>query len=114
VVFPPITPSIRIVSIGGVPLPPQPTAAAHTPDIALPSNFTNPVPVVIEATNVPAGTMAKVIAGPQYGYGARVISAPVALTGAVGQPKQATIYVTLPATGVGIISALIDSVVPEP
>jgi hypothetical protein len=102
------------VSIGGIALPPQPTTAAHTPDIALPSDFTNPVPVVVEATHVPSGTLVQVIIRPQYGYGDRGYLNPVALTGAVGQPKQATIYVTLPATGVGIISALIDSVVPEP
>jgi len=57
--------------------------------------------------------MVKVILSPQYGGGALVISSGVALTGSVGQPKRATVPITLPTSGVGNISALIDSVVPE-
>jgi hypothetical protein len=115
VVLPPITPIVRILSIGGVPVPAQPTAAANTPDIALPSTFANPVSVVVQATNVPSGTMVKVIVSPQSGGSAQVVSTPpVALIGAVGQPKQATVSVNIPGTGVGIISAQIDSVLPEP
>jgi len=60
--------------------------------------------------------MVKVIASPQYGYGDRVISSAVAMTGLPGPSTRATatVPVTLPPTGVGIISALIDSVVPVP
>ncbi len=118
VLFPPLMPTLRILSIGGFPLPAQPTAAANTSDIALPAQSLvpgfYPVNVELEATNVPSGTMAKVLVGPQYGAGDRIISPPVALTGSVGQPKRATVQVNLPPSGVGIISALIDSVVPEP
>lgn len=99
-------------------LPAQPTAAAYTSDITLPTpppgQATYPVSIEVEATNAPSGTLAKVLVGPQYGAGDRIITPPVALTGPVGQPKRATVLVTLPPSGVGIISALIDSVVPEP
>jgi hypothetical protein len=118
VIFPPITPTVRIVSIGGITLPSQPAANLLAPDITL-ANSASPVSVVLEATNVPSGTPVKVIVSPQYGAGPRIIlplagSPPIALTGSVWQPKHATVSVTLPDTGVGIISALIDSVVPEP
>jgi hypothetical protein len=82
--------------------------------VTLPANFTNPVSIVLEATNVPSGTMARVLALPQLGGGARVIAGPVALTGLLGQPKRATVSVTLPARGLGIISAVIDSTIAEP
>jgi hypothetical protein len=114
VILPPITPTVRIVSIGGVPVPAQPTAAANAPDIVLPSTFTNPVSVVVQATNVPNGTMVKVIVSPQSGGSAQIVSSPVALTGAFQLPRQATVSVNLPSTGVGIISAQIDSVLPVP
>lgn len=127
IVFPPITPTLRILSIGGVPLPAQPTAAAHTPDIALPApspgQTSIPVTIELEATNVPNNTPFRVFVGPQFGAGDRVIfprpeepneSLNFRLSGPVGQPKRATVLVNLPPSGVGIISALIDSVVPEP
>src|SRR2546427_9676424 len=113
-VFPPLTPTLRIVSIGGVALPTQPTADVNTPDIGLPANFTNPVAIVVEGTNVPSGTTFEVLASPQFGSGDRVIVSGV-LNGPSGQKKTATVTVTLPATGVGIISAVIRSaIVPEP
>jgi hypothetical protein len=58
--------------------------------------------------------MVKVIVSPQSGGSAQFTSSPVALTGERGYPKQATVSVTLPGASVGIISALIDSVLPEP
>jgi len=113
-VFPPLTPTLRIVSIGGVALPTQPTADVNTPDIGLPANFTNPVAIVVEGTNVPSGTTFEILASPQFGSGDRVIVSGV-LTGPAGQKKTAIVTVTLPATGVGIISAVIRSaIVPEP
>lgn len=113
-VFPPVTPSLRIVSIGGVTLPAQPTADVLTPDIGLAANFTNPVAIVVEGTNVPGGTPFEVLASPQFGSGDRVIAQGV-LTGPAGQKKMATVSVQLPPTGVGIISAVIrTAIVPEP
>jgi hypothetical protein len=112
-IFPPVTPTLRVVSIGGIPLPAQPTYDISTPDVTMPESVPNPVTIVLEATKVPSGTQARVILAPQLGSGARVITPLVALTGAAGQPKRGTVSVTVPR-GTGIISAVIDSVVPEP
>jgi len=113
-VFPAITPTVRVTSIAGVAVPEPPTSDVTTPDVSLPANFTNPVRIDLIANNVPSGSRARVIVAPQYGRGYRFISAPVLLLGSAGQPKIASIEVTLPTRGTGIISAIIDSVVPEP
>ncbi len=114
-IFPPLTPTLRILSIGGVPLPSQPNAQVNTPDIALPMNFTNPVAIVVEGTNVPSGTPFEIFANPQFGSGPRVIVTTGVLLGNPGQVKTATVSVNLPLTGVGIISAVIRTpIVPEP
>ena len=118
-VFPPITPILRIVSIGGVSLPAQPFADAVTPDISLQINSVN---VVVEATHVPEGTLTKFIAKPQFGAGDRIESSPVPMTGPARpcatipgeQCSTVTVALTLPPSGIGIISALIDSVTPVP
>jgi len=115
-VFPPNMPTLQIVSIGGIALPAQPLAAANIPDIDLPTNFTNPVTVVVEATHVPIGAngaMVVVTAKPQYGAGFQVTSAPTPFS-LVNGKLQAVVALTLPSTGVGIISAQINSVVPVP
>lgn len=49
-------PSIVVTSIGGVPIPPNPTGSFTVPDVALNSNA--PLPVSIHATNIPLGTTA--------------------------------------------------------
>ena len=70
--------------------------------------------------NVPNNTPFKVFVGRQFGAGDRVIfPRPTVdplflLTRLPGQVKRATVIVQLPPSGVGIISAVIDSVVPEP
>jgi hypothetical protein len=120
IVFPPITPSLKVVSIGGTAVPANPSRNLFAGDVSLPTTFTNPVPVVVEATNVPNNTPAKVIANPQFATGARTVT-PVTLTGPTacttypGQEcMRGTAMVTMPSTGVGFISAIIDSVVPVP
>jgi hypothetical protein len=114
-VFAPITPTLRIVSIGGAVLPNQTTADVTTPDVSLPNNFTNPVTIVVEGINVPSGTTFEIFANPQFGSGPRVIVSTGVLLGNPGQVKTATVSVNLPPTGVGIISAVIRTpIVPEP
>ncbi|MCC6345055.1 MAG: hypothetical protein IT166_22840 [Bryobacterales bacterium] len=112
-VFPPVVPAIRIVSVNGAPLPSQPTADANTPDLTL--GTTASLSIVVEATHVPSGTEAKVMISPQMGWGA-AIDARITLTGSAGQPKRGTATVSLPnaAGSVGIISAVIPAVTPEP
>ncbi|HKE25329.1 MAG TPA: hypothetical protein VKB88_23385 [Bryobacteraceae bacterium] len=109
--FPPVTPTLQIVSIGGVTPPASPTANASTPDVILPGSTVN---VVLQATHVPSGTAVQILVAPQFGGGpSQIVSG--TLTGTVGQPKTATISVTLPPTGEGNISAVIRTpFVPEP
>jgi len=48
-------PTLAIASIGGQPLPPNPAASYFAPDITLPLETTNPVPIGVAATNTPVG-----------------------------------------------------------
>jgi hypothetical protein len=53
----PASPSIRIVSIGGVNVPPSPQASYfNPPDVNVNPATPNPIPVVLQGTNVPPGT----------------------------------------------------------
>lgn len=109
-VRPPVTPTLRIVSIAGIPLPAQPTFDSSTPDLLLPADFTTPVAIELEATNVPAGTRATVYAAPQAGA-ASLTSQVVTLGGPMGQPKRGTASLTLPRRGVGNIHVVLESAV---
>ena len=51
-------PALRIVSINGVSVPASPGGSSSIPDITI--NTPNPIPIVIEARNVPLGTIVKV------------------------------------------------------
>src|SRR5206468_1540923 len=54
----PNTPSVLIVSIGGQSVPPAPTASYfHVPDVTLDPSAMNPIPVALQASNVPLGTV---------------------------------------------------------
>ncbi|MBL8234072.1 MAG: hypothetical protein JNL98_36585 [Bryobacterales bacterium] len=48
------SPSIRISGIAGIPVPSTPTGSFTVPDIAI--NTASPVPITIEARNIPVGT----------------------------------------------------------
>lgn len=65
-VFIPNIPTLKITSIGGVNVPANPTGTYGIPDVTLPST-TNPVTLVVSATNIPVSTHVTVIAIPQYG-----------------------------------------------
>src|SRR3990172_6560050 len=60
------TPTLSIISIGGVNVPSNPTASYANPDIALPNTTTNPITVGLAASNIPVGTTVTVSAMPQY------------------------------------------------
>jgi len=57
VLLPPPTPvpSVRVVSVGGVPVPPNPTGSITMPDVTI--NTPVAVPLAIEARNIPPGTV---------------------------------------------------------
>jgi hypothetical protein len=48
-------PTLAIASVGGIPVPSTIAASYFAPDMALAPGTTNPVPVVINATNTPVG-----------------------------------------------------------
>lgn len=60
-------PTLTIASIAGTAAPSTPGGSYSQPDILLPTNTTNPVAVVITATNIPLPTSVQVSAIPQYG-----------------------------------------------
>ncbi len=61
-------PNLAIASVGGIPAPATPSGSLLAPpDILLPTGTTNPVEVVLTASNVPLGTAIQVTATPQAG-----------------------------------------------
>ena len=66
-VFPSVMPTLKITKIGGTTVPSSPTGAYATPDVILPSNATNPVDIVVEATNIPTGTTVTITCVPEVG-----------------------------------------------
>ena len=53
-------PSLSIVSIGGFPVPSFSGSRFDTYDMLLPNQLTDPITVVVNATNIPVGTQVKV------------------------------------------------------
>lgn len=98
-------PTFTIDSIGGITPPANPLASYASPDVRLPSNTTNPVPVVISATNIPpTDSTVTVRIIPQSGTPTTVSGT---LSGTL-QSSTATISVTIPT---GLYSSLIMATV---
>jgi len=83
-------PSLRIASVAGQAVPPNPTGNA---DITLPSNTTAPVDVTFQTVNVPIGNTVLLRLVPAYGQPTEVLSPAIAGTTSAG---TATVSVTLP------------------
>jgi len=90
-VVPSNTPTLSVVSIGGVAAPAAPKGTYAEPDVQLPSNITNPVSVEVAATNIPVETTITVNAVPQVGT---VSSASATLSGTEAS-SSATVQVNL-------------------
>ncbi len=60
-------PELRIVEVGGVAVPQNPTGRFGTPDVTLPFGTQNPVSVKIVASKIPAGTVVKLTSTPEHG-----------------------------------------------
>jgi len=95
-------PSIQITSVGGTPVPQNPTGSYGTPDVTLPAGTTNPVEVGISASNIPVGTVITVSVVPQSGVASS--SASTALSG-TQQSSTATAGVTLSSTQTCVLMA---------
>lgn len=98
----PNAPTLRIVSIAGVAAPAATLGSfSGVPDIVLPASQANPVSVVIEATNVPVGTVIQVTLIPSSGTRTTVQSGPLSGTQAA---SSATASVSL-GTGMSVLTA---------
>lgn len=54
------TPTLSITTISGVAVPSSPLGSFASPDLILPSSTSNPVTVVLVASNIPVGTVIKI------------------------------------------------------
>lgn len=83
-------PALRIASVAGTAVPPNPTGNA---DITLPGNVANPVTVNFETTNVPTGNTVLLKVIPAYGSPVEALSPAIAGSAAAG---TASVQVSLP------------------
>jgi hypothetical protein len=91
-VFPPASaPAVRIVSIGGVAVPPNPTASFIAPDVTLDNAAT--VTIQLAGSKVPVGTIVHLTLTPDTGAIVNVDSTPLAGT---FDASTATASITIP------------------
>jgi hypothetical protein len=96
-------PYIMVTSIGGVPVPPNPTGNFIVPDVVL--NSTSPLAVNIQGTNIPAGTTTTLYFSTENFPAQQITSTPLAATATPGI-TTATATVTLnPGWSLGYIIA---------
>ncbi len=96
-------PTLTIASVGGVAAPASPGGSfLAAPDILLPTGTTNPVEVVLTASNIPLGTAIQVTATPQSGGRATATS-----TGLSGSQASSTASasLTLSLTQTSVLTA---------
>jgi hypothetical protein len=97
----PNSPSLRITSVAGRPVPAGATGAHTTPDIVLPTGTANPVVVTLAAANVPVGTPISVVVSGLVG-GATAVTVP--LMGSLAS-ATATASVRIPLDEPSVVSA---------
>lgn len=99
----PNMPVLTIASVGGVAVPTLPKGAFNAPDVLLPFNITNPVTVVVNGTNIPAGQTVTVQATPSVGT-ATTASAVLSGTDA---STSASVSITITAAYPSLITATV-------
>lgn len=97
----PTGPMLAIASVGGLAAPPSPGSNYSVPDVVLPPTTASPVPVVIAASNIPAGTTVTVTVVPRNGAGSSMSATLVGTTAS----STATASVTIPIDQPFILSA---------
>jgi hypothetical protein len=95
-------PSLRMTSIGGLAVGPNPTGSASTPDVTFQTAPAGPVTVELAASNIPVGTVVNLRANPVIGTPTTATSS--ALAGTV-QSATANASLTIPP-GAGVITAV--------
>ena len=101
-VIPSNFPTLRITSVGGIAVGPNPTGLTATPDVTFPTAPNGPVSVNLAASNIPIGTTVTVRASALVGAATLATS-----TALVGSPQNstATAALEIPA-GAGVITAV--------
>jgi hypothetical protein len=97
-------PTLKIASVGGVAAPANPVGLINAPpDIVVPTSVSNPLPVVVNATNLPPGTAIQVKLTPETGDPTTVGGN---LSGSTSS-STTTVNLTLPTGGVSVIRATV-------
>jgi hypothetical protein len=98
------SPTLRIDSVGGVSAPANPAGLINAPpDVVVPTSVSNPVAVVVNATNLSSGTTIQVQLTPESG-------APTSVNGTLSgstSSSTTTVNMTLPSGGVSVIRATV-------
>lgn len=98
------SPTLRIDSVGGVSAPASPLGLINAPpDVVVPTSVSNPVAVVVNATNLPSGTTIQVQLTPESG-------APTSVNGTLSgstSSSTTTVNMTLPSGGISVIRATV-------
>ena len=89
VIVPSNPPALNIISIGGYPVPSYSGSSFTTIDVLLPSQLTDPIPVVVQATNVPVGSLVSIAFSGSSG----ATSTSASLAGTTAS-STATVYVS--------------------
>src|SRR5262249_14782866 len=97
----PNAPQLQITSVAGIVAPANPGGSFYNPDILLPNNQSNPVSVILAASNIPLNTAVQVTMLPQVGAPTVVQSTPLSGTFA---SSTATAILNLPS-GTSLITA---------
>jgi len=100
--LPAAIPTLRITSVGGIAVGPNPTGAITTPDVTFATAPGGPVAVNLAAENIPTGLMVDVRANPLIGSPTSATSS--ALSGSP-QSSTASASLEIPA-GAGVITAV--------
>jgi len=102
-------PTLTISSVGGISPPPTPGGSFTSADLVLPQGTTNPVPIVLTATNTPVGTVFSVRLITQSGVFALANTAPSTGTFAV---STATVSFNFATGQVNLLNAFASFTLP--
>ncbi len=94
-------PSLQFTSVAGLPAPAIPQGSYLTPDVNIPAGFTNPVAIVLQASQIPLGTVVTVTSTPLQAGGS---SATGVLTGTLAA-STVSVNLTLPTNEPTILTA---------
>jgi hypothetical protein len=98
-------PTLQIASIGGLAVPAAPAASYSVPDLTLPLGTTNPIPVVVNATNTPVGAPTVITVRVMPQGNASSVAVPGADHAGTFASSTATANVTLPSGQVSVLQA---------